>query len=319
MNLIDIPRMLRRKARAVGFQEALRLGLLRLLEAPSLPLTRVSKDGLFANDVEGAHERKRMAIRTTSLMCDASNVEETYPQVFESDGKVMRYTYLEATGESRGLVVQFHGHNAFLHLGPVRPLRDFDLLAPWDTFGWRRQGSWFWGEKGTAITEVLVQSLIEMYREEKTRPWFCMGGSMGGFGALYHGIKNLCDGLYVTFPQVDLALKIEEYGGRLDENPYAYLRGQPGDPFPDLLALATQCDDLPPLFLVQNQYDQVNTFAEHAFRLIEIYNGKRGWYGLRVHPSVGHWGDGDQAEAELFFSLVLEHDRPRVAPLSSGR
>jgi hypothetical protein len=320
MNRRDLPAIwtrFMRKVREVGVKEALRQAGLRVLLRPTdgLPLARANSAGLFSIETDAIHAEEKERIRTTSLLYDASHVEATYPEVFSWRDRFMRYAFLPATGDSRGLVVLFHGHNAFLHLGPVGPLAQFDLLAPWDTFGWRRQGSWFWGEKGDDFVAEMVRALIRKQRTQApVKPWFCMGSSMGGFGALYHGIKDRSDGIYVMCPQVDLIAKIEDYGGDAEANPYAYLCGKDQDSIPDLIELARNQDVLPPLYLIQNQYDHVNPFAEHAFKLLEVYNAKRAWYGLRVHPAIGHGGDGKQEEAELFFSLILDHDPPqRVA------
>jgi len=302
-----------RMIRELGVKEATRRAGLRLLLRPSdvVPFARANPAGLFTTDTEEIHAEERARIRAGSLLHDASQVEATYPEVFEADGRFLRYAFLASTEEPRGLVVLFHGHNAHLHLGPVRPWSRFHVLAPWDTFGWRRQGSWFWGEKGDDFVARMVQALILSRREaDPNLPWFCMGSSMGGFGALYHGIKERCRGIYVMCPQVDLAAKIADYGGDIESNPYAYLAGDGGQELPDLIELARRQDSLPPLALIQNQYDHVNPFSRHGFRLIEAYNARRGWYALRVHPSVGHGGDGSQDEAELFFSAILERQPP---------
>lgn len=295
--------------RADGLKEAFRQTGLRLcLRAEdSLPLARINRAGVFAPDTKALMAEDKGAIRASSLMIDASQVEKTYPLVFEWRQRILRYAFIPAEQESRGLVVLFHGHNAFLHMGPLKAWKSFDLLAPWDTFGWKRQGSWFWGEKSDNFVEQMVQALIAKQRQQAPgKPWFCTGGSMGGFGALYHGFKYASDGVYVMCPQVDLEAKIKDYGGDVADNPYAYLRGEKRGDFPDLLAEADAKPSLPPLYLVQNLRDYVNPFAEHAYRLLDIYHRKDGWYGLRVHPSVGHGGDGNQEEAELFFTMILD-------------
>lgn len=300
-----------RRVHEEGVAATLRRAALRLLGDPDRepPLARANPAGLFATSTDAIHAQELEQIRTSSLMFEASRVEETYPEAFRWRDRVLRHAFLPATGTPRGLVVLFHGHNAFLHLGPVRPWADFDVLAPWDTFGWRRQGSWFWGERGDDFVARLLKDLIAE-RRRPGLPWFCLGSSMGGFGALWHGIGGGADGIYAMCPQVDLARKIDDFGGDDAGNPYAFLRGPAGGP-PDLFALAEAEETLPPLFLVQNQFDHVNPFAEHAFRLLDIYNRKRAWYGARVLPSIGHGGDGRQDEAALFFSLVIDRGPPR--------
>jgi hypothetical protein len=277
-----------------------------------LPLARIDKSVLFATNTQEIRARQKKQMRTTSMLYDASHVEDTYPLVFKWNSHLIRYAYLPATQQSKGLVVLFHGHNAYLHLGPIISWQHFDILAPWDTFGWHRQGSWFWGEKGENFVEQMVCELINNHRKQVLdRPWYCMGGSMGGFGALYHGIKYHCDGLYVMAPQVDLKAKVIDYGRDNRDNPYGYLQGEKLDTVPDLFSITEAQEELPPLFLVQNQYDPVNRFAGHAFRLLEIYNRKNAWYGVRVYPAIGHGGDGSQREAGLFFSMIVDKTPPK--------
>jgi hypothetical protein len=299
----------RQRAREKGLGETLRRALLARLANPGegLPFSRINPTGLFASDVNALHEEERKRIRASSFLMDASQVESTYPHHIESQGKILRYAFIPALETSRGLAVLFHGHDAFLHMGPLSPWRQFDVLAPWDTFGYKRQGSWFWGEKGQPFVEALVQDLIQRHLARAPGlPWFATGASMGGFGALWHGLKFGASGIYAQCPQIDLARKIEDFGRDEPTNPYRHLLGPESDGLPDILALAASRHDLPPLFLIQNQHDHINPFAEHAWKLLEIYNSKSAWYGLRIHPSVGHGGDGSQAEAEMFFACLID-------------
>jgi hypothetical protein len=305
------------KAAEEGWSKALRIALVRALQpSGEVPLERADRSALFMISREEIRAREKQQMRATALVFDASQVQSTYPNVFEWEERILRYAFLPARKVSKGLVVLFHGHNAFLHLGPMYAWEHFDVLAPWDTFGWNRNGSWFWGEKGDNFVEHLIQDLIGQHRREKPdQPWFTLGGSMGGFGALYHGIKYSCDGIYAMAPQVDLKAKIRDYGEDNHTNPYAYLQGAGIDTVPDLFALAEAQDTLPPLFLVQHQYDTVNLFSQHGFPLLDIYNRKQAWYGVRVLPAIGHGGDGSQREAELFFSMILVKKPPRRVEL----
>lgn len=314
LRIIQPVRRIAKKLCEIGLFSPFRIVSNRLLgsQMDMVPLAHVDRTTLFAMDTDEVRAREKKQMRATSMLYDASHVESTYPLVFEWNGCLMRYAFLPATEQSKGLVILFHGHNAYLHLGPMAPWQHFDILAPWDTFGWHRQGSWFWGERGNNFVELMVFDVIRKHRESAPdQPWFCMGGSMGGFGALYHGIKYHCDGVYVMAPQVDLHSKIVEYGRNNHNNPYGYLQGETLDTVPDLLSLAETQETLPPLFLVQHQYDPVNCFADHAFRLLDIYNRKNAWYGARVYPAIGHGGDGRQQEAELFFSLIVDKIPPK--------
>ncbi|MBF0261389.1 MAG: hypothetical protein HQL97_06045 [Magnetococcales bacterium] len=305
-------RKLRARADALGWREALRVSVINALrtQAETVPLASYRTGHYFqevvSHKVETARAQRRAREAEALSMHDASNIDQIYPLVFHHGDRLIRYTRLPATRQSRGLIVFFHGFNAWFHTGPLRPFEQFDLLAPWDTFGWKRQGSWFWGEKGNGFVAEMVQALIRREWPDSNQPLFCMGSSMGGYGALYHGITLGCRGIYVMAPQVDLKAKIEDYGLESRANPYGFLRGESLDSVPDLCAIADEQATLPPLFLIQDLYDPVNEFPRHAERLLACYHRKRAWYGLRVHPGARHDGDGSQAEAELFFSLVLD-------------
>ncbi|CAA6604955.1 hypothetical protein MTBLM1_40159 [Rhodospirillaceae bacterium LM-1] len=306
--------LLRRYAGAVrrrGIKCAAHESLRRLVLDPKelLPLSRINKPGLFTTNVEEIHAQEREKIRASTLLLDASKVQESYPHIFSFGGRILRYAFLPSRGKSKGLVVLFHGHNAFLHLGPMRAWPDYDLLAPWDNFGWQRQGSWFWGEKGVPFVEEMVAALIKTFRGKNPGlPWFCTGASMGGFAAMWHGIKYGCSGIYAICPQVDLTRKAKDFKADGANNPYRYLAVDAADEeeYPKLDSVALSADILPPLFIIQNLYDHVNPFAQHAWTLLDIYNSRRGWYGLRIHPSTGHGGDGQQEEAALFFDMIVE-------------
>jgi hypothetical protein len=296
-----------RHLRREGFRNTAQLAALRLLfdHRELEPLWRARTLPLFETDADKVREWEKGLRNTATLMFDASTVEKSYPEVFEDGDQILRYAWLPATGTSRGLVVLFHSFDAWLKTGPLRNWREFDVLAPWDTFGWKRRGSWFWGEKGDNFVEGLIQKLIAKYHGVGT-PLFYMGGSMGGFGALYHGLKFGSNGIYAICPQVDLRAKIREKGEDDRDNPFGYLAGETLESVPDLLSLAEESSRLPPLFLIQSQKDPINPFATHGYRLLDVYNRRDAWYGVRVYPTIGHGADGTQEEAAYFFSLILD-------------
>ena len=290
-------------------------GCLRL---DTIPFSRADRTLLFATDLSKVQDPVKGDIRENSMIVFGSQGEATYPEIYQLNDRFLRYAYLPAVKESRGLIVLFHGHNAYLHMGPMVALDYFDVLAPWDTFGARRQGSWFWGERGDNFVELLIQGLIQEYRGKRPEiPWFCTGGSMGGFGALYHGIKYGCNGIYVIHPQVDLRQKVVDYQTKKSFSSYHTLCGDDLQQVPNVTEVVLQQATVPPLFLVQHQYDTVNYFAEHGFKLIEAYNELNGWYSLRIFPSAGHKSDGSFAEAQLFFSRIIDKNLPRQAPSRS--
>jgi pimeloyl-ACP methyl ester carboxylesterase len=307
-------------ARRGELSRAIQFKLLRWLEKrlnivstqTTIPLADVDEMYLFSTSVTEIREEEKLQIRTSGGIMENASFESNYPNLFEYEDRILRYAFFPARKASKGLVVIFHGWNNTVQMGPPHPWDEFDVLAPLDVFGWRRQGSWYWGDQGDNYTERMVAALIKQYREKSPdTAWFCYGGSMGGFGALYHGIKYRSNGLYAICPQVDLRAKVIDYDSENRRNPYGYLQGDTPESVPDLLAIAHSQPDLPPLMLIQNQYDSVNFFADHAFPLLEVYNEKQAWYGLRVFPAIGHRGfSATPAEAEYFFSMILQKSPP---------
>lgn len=277
------------------------------------PMSHIDNEVLFVSQVPKKSESRNSNVNLRGAFSDSSNLDASYPKVFEYNGKIVRYSYNKAEGKPKGLVVLFHGWGGEFSSG-LKPKGwdGFDVLAPWDSFGYNRRGSWFWGEKGDNFVEKMITALIaEKRRERQELPWFCFGYSMGGFGALYHAIHHQADGVYAMMPQVDLKLKAEEYKESGKMNPYGHLFDDSGTEIPDLLQVAAEQKSLPPLFLIQNQEDPVNPFADHGYRLLEQYNNKNGWYSLRVYPACGHTHDGFPEEARQFFESIIEKRFPR--------
>lgn len=283
------------------------------------PLASADPDLILASDVSAIREftrrKKGLAIKEEA---SSKNIKDHFPLIYESrSGEKMRYIFFPALETSKGLVVIFHGYLGF-EIYPIRySWREFDLLLPLDNFGWKNLGSWFWGEKGDNHVELLTEALIQKIRGELGSPrWFTIGASMGGFAALYHGIKYSADGIYVTTPIIDLKSKINDYRSRRIQTAYTEI-ASPEDIYlalvPDIHSTAQQAQNLPPLFLVQNQYDRSNPFGEYTLPLLNIYHHKKGWAGLRVHPAIGHQGhDGSYQEAQYFFKLIATKSPPRV-------
>lgn len=306
------------KFRLLGFRHALRnvISFFKPKTKQAFPLAGADPDLILARDVSAIRDFARRKSKLGQTQSAAENIGDFFPFEFVSAEGQMRYAFFPALERSKGLVVIFHGYLGF-EIYPLRyGWRDFDLLLPLDNFGRKNLGSWFWGERGDNYVERIVWGLIQKIRSEtKAKQWFTIGASMGGFAALYHAIKYSADGIYVMTPVIDLKTKIPGYWARNIETPYTHVTTQEDKELklvPDIYREARQMDTLPPLFLVQNQYDRSNVFGKDTLPLLEIYYEKKGWSGLRVHPSIGHQGhDGSYAEAQYFFSLILKKSPPR--------
>ncbi|MBX3047588.1 MAG: hypothetical protein KIT46_08835 [Anaerolineales bacterium] len=311
-------RRLWNKLRILGLQRAVKSLYPRKKADIPFPLAGADPDLLLAPGITSIRDyaRKRSGQAKKS---EASKDRSTqFPLIYQhASGDTMRYALFPALAESKGLITIFHGYLGF-EIEDIRySWRQFDLLLPLDSYGYKNLGSWFWGEKGDNHVEKLTNALIRKVQAERNPShWFTLGTSMGGFAALYHGIKYQADGIYTMTPIIDLKKKAAEYYKRGIETSYTAL-AHPDDlefrGLPDVCLEAERAEALPPLFLIQNQYDRSNPFGEDTLPLVQSYTKKKGWLGLRVHPAIGHQGhDGSYEEARYFFSTIVEKSPPKV-------
>jgi hypothetical protein len=322
MDSLPIRHRLRRlwnKFRVLGFKQALGsvLSFFRPKSQYAFPLAGADPDLILASGVSAIRDYARRRKGETKREEAGKDLPKYFPfEYVHSNGTRMRYAFFPALSESNGLVVIFHGYLGF-EIYPIRySWKNFDLLLPLDSFGWKGLGSWFWGEKGSNHVEDASWGLIDKVRTDLgAKRWFSIGTSMGGFAALYHGIKYVADGIYVMTPIIDLKAKIRDYQSRNMQTSYTELvapADEKLDGVPDIYREAKQAGTLPPLFLIQNQYDRSNPFGEDTLPLLQIYNEKKAWNGLRIQPSIGHQGhDGGYDEAQYFFNLIATKLPPR--------
>lgn len=282
------------------------------------PLSRVRHELLFENKQKVARKAAGKRQKNSSTI-KKDRVWAAYNRQFLFEDQKIRYAFYPALKESLGLIVVFHSIRGHVYLDHLKPWSCFDILAPLDDFGILKNeqllSCGFWGTKDSPFVGRAVEGLIEQVLNETGHSfWFTMGGSLGGFGALYHGLLGNSNGMYIMTPQVDIE-RIAEREVRRGHSPNAYsamLTKEENGMGPDILQLAASKEELPPLYLTQNLYDQMNPFAENAYKLLDIYNKKKGWYGMRIHPAIGHEVDTSQVEAEyLFISICLKNPDKR--------
>ncbi|MGF1679620.1 MAG: hypothetical protein ACFCUX_10560 [Candidatus Methylacidiphilales bacterium] len=288
--------------------------------AKNAPLARCPEELLFATNHSELNQRAVAAGMQHDSKIDLEKVHGLYNRTFDHEGKSIRYCYYPAVHESHGLVVSFHSVNGYAFRDHVKPWACFDVLAPLDDFGVVFEGMplscGFYGTAAHPFVAGVVQALIRKVLDETgQKHCFFIGGSLGGFGALFHGLSMSASGLYVMTPQIDIAaMSQQELAKGKTFNSYTpMLDAGIEEGGPDVFRLARSMPDLPPLFLIQSLYDQLNPFASHAYKLLEMYHSKKAWYGLRIHPAIGHRADGSIAEAEYFFLKLLQKGLPRKA------
>src|SRR3989337_404655 len=118
--MISLMHLIGAKIREKGLIEAARRAVLRLSERPEdcVPIARTDKSTWFNTDAARVREIAKERMRAGVAFVDPSQVDRSYPEAFDLDGRVLRYAYLPAEEAAKGLVVLFHSFDALHHLGP---------------------------------------------------------------------------------------------------------------------------------------------------------------------------------------------------------
>lgn len=82
----------------------------------------------------------------------------------------------------------------------------WNVLTPLDNFGYEKRGSCWLGEKGDFFVKDLLQKLIKQIAEEYECEdhIYLYGNSMGGYGAILHGILCKANAVYAHVPHIRL-------------------------------------------------------------------------------------------------------------------
>lgn len=91
--------------------------------------------------------------------------------------------------------------------GPHFEYKMWNVLTPLDDFGYENRGSCWLGEKGDFFVKDLLQELIQQIAEEYECEdhIYLYGNSMGGYGAILHGILCKANTVYAQAPLIRLA------------------------------------------------------------------------------------------------------------------
>ena len=82
----------------------------------------------------------------------------------------------------------------------------WNILAPFDRYGWNRQGCWWLGEDGNFFMLDLIDAMLNTVRSEfdLRGQLYTYGSSMGGFGAALHGFRHRCPVIVLNVPQTKI-------------------------------------------------------------------------------------------------------------------
>ncbi|MEY8715380.1 hypothetical protein AB9G26_08880 [Francisella philomiragia] len=124
-------------------------------------------------------------------------------QICDEKGRVLSYKLSLAKYPNKApLLIILHGHG-------INNLSSFEksnwnVLVPLDNYGYDSAGSWWLGENGDFFVKNLLQKLIRQVSQKYNCEdnIFFYGSSMGGYGAILHGILSNAKAVYANVPQI---------------------------------------------------------------------------------------------------------------------
>lgn len=100
-----------------------------------------------------------------------------------------------------------HGHGSTSYLSNYSESA-WNILIPIDNFGLENKGSWWLGEDGDQSTSNLLKMVVidaqNRLQSSEQSKIFIWGSSMGGFGAIVHGMLLGAEAIYANVPQIRL-------------------------------------------------------------------------------------------------------------------
>lgn len=233
-----------------------------------------------------------------------------------ADGKRLPFAVVRADNpQDAPLLVAFHGWTGGLNMqrdfsSMISPAqandfpRNWNVVLPQDRYGFARCGSWWLGEQGNLFMPGLLDGMVDLVRRSLgfNGDIYTFGTSMGGFGAILHGLRWRARAVCANVPQVRLLNT--EMDGRLVRFVFGAencAKIQAGDTDPALADLARHADaanfldptlsarELPTFLIAQARHDVTPNYARHqCFHLVNRLLELDADFELHVHPEASH-------------------------------
>lgn len=202
---------------------------------------------------------------------------------FRHGDRTIRYVFRPAATPGAPLLVLLHGHSTSPRASKFRS-PNWNILCPIDDFGLKGAGSWYLGEAGNHFWLDAMPELIRSLHAGSEI--YFLGSSMGGYGAILHGIRCGARAIYANIPQtVLLGSTYATQGMR------AYFEAAFGEKGPD------QFNDLKNLlhpgiqttFLLTGlRHDKERYLAEQTLPFVQALLEHDLTFGLEILPGEGH-------------------------------
>lgn len=210
----------------------------------------------------------------------------------QSGGRELVYSVAPAESPSSSpVVVAFHGHRTNDRPTEFRDSR-YTVVAPLDTFGYDGLGSWWLGEAGDLFLVDMISEMVRSVKEETgSAELFTWGISMGGYGAILHGLRLDACAVFAHVPQT--LLQGSQYAVMgMDEYFEAALGPAPESEYNDLCRLVDHTVEsgraLPLFMLSANRFDLAGYLDEQVFRFTDCLQKHGANFALEIHPVRGH-------------------------------
>jgi hypothetical protein len=209
------------------------------------------------------------------------------------DEKSNRLKYLLNLSENPmgcPLLVVLHGYGSYsTHF----QYEGWNVLSPYDNFGYEHKGSWWLGEDGDFFLRDLLQKLIQevsqKYNSEDKIYFY--GSSMGGYGAILHGILSNARAVYSNVPQIQF------YNSRyflFFENQMKSIFGETHKlrKEDNLLNYLNKVDTFPIFFLCENMIEDSKHLKDYLKEHTLMFANRCYDYQIKLHlellPYSGH-------------------------------
>jgi hypothetical protein len=229
--------------------------------------------------------------------------------IFPDDaGHEMPYLWRPASNPAQArTLVLLHGHG-----GNDKPSYSADqgwnVLVPLDRYGLGGDGSWWLGEGGDFFVMRMLHRLIERIRRRigGDRGLYFSGSSMGGYGAILHGMLLGARAVYANAAQTRLN------GTAFDAAIPAMgaVLGGTTPPYADLgsMVRASAPRSLPVMFLGFNRFDHEKQryFEEHLVPFLAACASSGANVAPTVYPVPGHKTTRTFAEVLALFDTYRD-------------
>lgn len=217
-------------------------------------------------------------------------------------GQKLYFVFRPAENPAQSKIVFIlHGH-AFNAKPSTFSDKNWNVVCPIDNFGIDNSGSWWLGENGNYFVGDLLQQLVKKIKEltGSNRLYF-WGSSMGGYGAIYHGIECGAEAIFAHIPQIQLKDTIYA-DGMMSK----YMRPVFGKEDSDELNLIRKLhifkkSQMPCFFITQTRFDYNQYLEQQANAFISACNNLNLMYFYEIAPKYGHAVYRSVADSVAYF------------------